>query len=222
MARTGHRVICWNEKGELAIPEMEVDGWKVEVYKEMVHVEKGDFSVNIYDGCVFVGPFRIVCRGTWKRIFFYIEAKDKALLGLSKHEEYRPITEEDLMEFAHWVGMLIAGIYSPGYSSAVWLVGHYDREKIKDIIKNIKEVKKLDQGDIVFYKGGAKLYKCYWWLDPLTWLEHIIGTIDEEKEKFLDKANKLYEKVKKSNIPEDLKKEILEFIEAITLGTIFG
>ena len=63
MARTGHRVICWNEKGEIVKPVLEGKEYRAEVEKEHIDIyRKGDDRVVavVFDGYAEAGEFTAV------------------------------------------------------------------------------------------------------------------------------------------------------------------
>lgn len=208
MARTGHRVICWNERGEIVKPILEGEKHRVEVEKEHIDVIRksdGKAVAVVYDGYAEVGEFRIIARGERRRILFCIERiGDSALLvGLAKHEEHEPITSRDITELALWLALLSSEAYSPGYSSWTWMVGHVP-PKLSSAIRNatraIKELKKMDQGDLVL--GSEE--KCEWFLEPITVLDRILGVSRDELDKY---TKRLFEIMRKLEDGKELTRE---------------
>jgi len=226
MALTGHRVICWDEKGEIVEPAIETSDYKVEIYKEYIAIwiKETKKCIKVCDGYVMFDSVVIAVRGEWKKILFYIEAEDKLRFGLAKHEDIGKINEADIRELALWLAFLASGVYSPGYSSWFWLLGHFKTDLIQKAVKSIKEVKKLDQGDAFFSAClDFGVPKAEWFIRPMTVLDHLLGAAEEERDAYLDKLNKYAEKIEKEEkLSKEEREEIAGMLRNYAMELVFG
>jgi len=226
MALTGHRVICWNEKGEIAEPAVETSDYRVEIYKEFVSVynKKADKHIKVCDGYVKLDNIVIAVRGEWKKILFYIEVEDKLRFGLSKHEDIGKINEADIRELALWLAFLASDVYSPGYSSWFWLLGHFNTDLIQKAVKNIKEVKKLDQGDAVFSKHlDLDIPKTEWFTRPMAVLDYLLDAARREKDEYLNKLSEYAEKMEKGEeLTKEEREEIARMLRSYAMELVFS
>ena len=226
MALTGHRVICWSEGGEICEPRLESEKSVAEVYKEYVVVrdKESERVFSVFDGYVRTEDFVIIARGDWKRILFYIESADRLRFGISKHEDYGVISGEDLQDLALWLAYLASGAYTPGYSSHVWLFGYLKCNLLREAMEKIGEVRKLDQGDLVFVREfGTEMPKYEWFVRPVALLDAILGTAEKEKDEYISRLNRYADKLERSEeLSEEERKEVAEMLRARAIDLVFS
>lgn len=225
MALSGHRVICWDENGRPAVPEIVTDEYKIEVYKEFVSLsmKEGDEYkpvASVFDGYTRFHGATIIVRGSYKKILFCIEADEKLRFGIAKHEDYREITMDDIRELALFLAYLASGLYSPGYSSWTWLFGYTPDSKLIKAVKNIDRIVKIDQGDVVL--GGALTgeipgYK--WFNVGLPILTHLLGVAEDELD---DYEKEIEEAINTLRSSKYIKKEQKEKIENLLIDYLWN
>ncbi|RLI73383.1 hypothetical protein DRO97_07585 [Archaeoglobales archaeon] len=224
MALTGHRIVCWNEKGEIVPPLIETPDYKIDVRKEFVSIysKKANKYISVCDGYVMFDNVTIAVRGEWRKILFYIETGNEIRVGLSKHEELGKIDETDIRELALWLTYLASGVYSPGYSSWLWLSGHFNKELIQKLVSNIKEVKKIDQGDLVFAEEfNFDVPKEEWFIQPVTIFGHILGIAEESRDDYTNKIMEYAMKIEeKKELSDKERKEIAEMLRNYAMELI--
>jgi len=121
----------------------------------------------------------------------------------------------DIVELGLWLAFLSSEAYSPGYSSWQWLLGYIPpklSEAVRNAAKAIREVKKIDQGDLCF---GAEI-KYEWFERPIGILGHLLGMASKEVDSKIEEIAKLQEKIDKGKrlSKKDLEK-INDFLQML-------